>query len=36
MGTSSDAARTNFLTIREVCEEFGLTFRALRFYEASG
>ena len=34
MGTSSDAVGTNLLKIGEVCEEFGLTLRTLRFYEA--
>ena len=36
MDASSGTADTGFLTIREVCEELGLTLRALRFYEAKG
>jgi DNA-binding transcriptional MerR regulator len=36
MSTSSDAAETNFLTIRETCEDLGLTLRTLRFYETKG
>ena len=34
--TSSSTADAGFLTIREVCEEVGVTLRALRFYEAKG
>ena len=36
MDTSSSTADAGFLTIREVCEEVGVTLRALRFYEAKG
>ena len=36
MDTSSSTADAGFLTIREVCEELGVTLRALRFYEAQG
>ena len=36
MDTSSSIADAGFLTIREVCEEVGVTLRALRFYEAKG
>ena len=34
MDASSSTADAGFLTIREVCQELGLTLRALRFYEA--
>ena len=34
MDANSDDA--GFLTIREVCQEVGLTLRAMRFYEAKG
>jgi len=30
------SANADFFSIREVCEELGLTLRALRFYEAQG
>ena len=33
MDTSSSTADAGFLTIREVCDELGVTPRALRFYE---
>ena len=33
MDTSSSTSDAGFLTIREVCEEVGVTPRALRFYE---
>ena len=36
MNTSSSIADAGFLTIREVCDELGVTLRALRFYEAQG
>ena len=36
MDTSSSTADAGFLTIREACEEVGVTLRALRFYEAKG
>ena len=36
MNTSSSTADAGFLTIREVCDELGVTLRALRFYEAQG
>ena len=36
MDTSSSIADAGFLTIREACEEVGVTLRALRFYEAKG
>ena len=36
MDTSSSTSDAGFLTIREVCEEVGVTLRALRFYEAKG
>ena len=36
MDASSSTADAGFLTIREVCQELGLTLRALRFYEAQG
>jgi hypothetical protein len=36
METSSSAADGSFSTIRAVCEELGVTLRALRFYEAQG
>ena len=36
MNTGSSTADAGFLTIREVCEEVGVTLRALRFYEAKG
>ena len=36
MDASSSTADAGFLTIREVCDELGVTLRALRFYEAQG
>ena len=36
MDASSITADAGFLNIREVCEELGLTLRALRFYEGKG
>jgi len=36
METSSSAADAGFSTIRAICEELGVTLRALRFYEAQG
>ena len=36
MDTSSGTTDAGFLTIRAVCEERGITLRALRFYEARG
>jgi DNA-binding transcriptional MerR regulator len=36
MNTSSSIADAGFLTIREVCDELGVTLRTLRFYEAQG
>ncbi len=36
MDTSSSTADAGFLTIREVCQELGVTHRTLRFYEAQG
>ena len=36
MNTSSGTADAGYLTIREVCDELGVTLRALRFYEAQG
>ena len=36
MSTSTENSEINFFTIRQVCEQFGVTLRALRFYEASG
>ena len=34
--TRPSTSDPDFLTIREVCEEVGVTLRALRFYEAKG
>ena len=36
MNTRSGTADAGYLTIRQVCDELGLTLRALRFYEAQG
>src|SRR6187455_2642102 len=36
MNTSSSIADAGFLTIREVCDELGVTPRTVRFYEAQG
>ena len=36
MDTSSSTADAGFLTIREVCQELGVTLRTLRFYETKG
>jgi len=36
MNTSNSTADAGFLTIGEVCEELGVTPRALRFYEGLG
>src|SRR5262245_19621747 len=36
MDATSNDANAGLLTIREVRQELGLTFRALRFYEATG
>lgn len=36
MDANSNTADAGFLTIREVCEEVGVTLRALRFYEGKG
>ena len=36
MDKSSSTADAGFLTIREVCQELGVTLRALRFYESKG
>ena len=36
MDASSSTPEAGFLTIGEVCQEFRLTLRALRFYEAKG
>ena len=33
MDASSSTPEAGFLTVGEVCQEFGLTLRALRFYE---
>jgi DNA-binding transcriptional MerR regulator len=35
MHTSHEPGDAGFLTIRQACDEFALTQRALRFYEAS-
>ena len=36
MDTSSSTADAGFLTIREICQELGVTLRTLRFYETKG
>ena len=36
MDTSSGTADAGFFTIREVCDELGVTLRTLRFYETKG
>ena len=36
MDASSSTADASFFTIREVCDELGVTLRTLRFYEAQG
>ena len=36
MDTSSGTADAGFFTIREVCDELGVTLRTLRFYEGLG
>jgi len=36
MNERSGTADAGYLTIRQVCDELGLTLRALRFYEAQG
>lgn len=36
MDASNNTTHASYLTISTVCEEVGLTYRALRFYEAKG
>src|SRR6187455_3431724 len=36
LARSNNTADAGYLTIREVCDELGVTLRALRFYEAQG
>ncbi len=36
MNKRSGTADAGYLTIREVCDELGVTLRTLRFYEAQG